>query len=511
MKKYIFTAITALSAVVASAQELAPSDGLRYAMDNLNGTARFRGMSGAFGAVGGDMSAIHVNPAGGAIFNFNTAAATLNLLSTKSNSRYFGTTTNDRDTSFDLNQAGGIFVFHNQDLSSGWTKFTFGIAYDNANNFDNSFNYRGTGTRSIDQFFLNQANGLPVGVIDNNYRYDELSFQDQQAYLAYQTYLIDTSTYPFNPDNPNYVSNVPQTGSYAHQNYVNTNGYNGKLAFNFASSYKDRLYIGLNLNAHFTDYTKNSTVYESNNGPVNTDPNYATIRQIQFNNDMHTYGSGFSFNIGAIAKITDELRLGAAYESPTWYRLTDELSQSLYTTYVAPANSPTSPGATRSASLNPNIINVYPTYTLQTPGKFTGSLAYIFGKSGLISFDYGVKDYSNIKFKPNNSYNSSLNDVYKNTLTTAQEFRVGAEYKIKQVSLRGGYRFEESPYKDEKIVGDLKGYSAGIGYNFGSARLDFAYGHSQREMDVPLLSSMTDSARINSKIDSFTLTYTVGF
>lgn len=506
MKKHIFSAIAALSAVVASAQELAPSDGLRYAMDNLTGTARFRGMSGAFGAVGGDLSAIHVNPAGGAIFNYNTAAATLSLSNTKSNARYFGTTTNDRDTSFDLNQAGGIFVFHNQDLNSGWTKFTFGIAYDNANNFDNSFNYSGTGQRSIDQYFLNHANGLPVGVIDNNYRYDELSFQDQQAFLGYQTYLIDTSTYPFDPNNPNYVSNVPQTGSYTHQNYVSTNGYNGKLAFNFASSYKDRLYLGINLNAHFTDYTKNSTVYESNNGMLNANPNYATVHQIQFNNDTHTYGSGFSFNIGAIAKITDELRLGASYESPTWYRLTDELSQSLYTSYT-PGGSTTR----QQASLNPNLVNVYPTYTLQTPGKFTGSFAYIFGKSGLISFDYGVKDYSNIKFKPNNSYNSSLNDIYSNTLTSAQEFRVGAEYKIKQVSLRGGYRYEESPYKDEKIVGDLKGYSAGIGYNFGVARLDFAYGHSQREMDVALLSSMTDSARINSKINTFTLTYTVGF
>lgn len=506
MKKYIFSAIAAMSAVIASGQELAPSDGLRYAMDNLNGTARFRSMSGAFGAVGGDLSAIHVNPAGGAIFNYNTASATLSLSNTKSNSRYFGTTTNDRDTSFDLNQAGGIFVFHNQDLSSGWTKFTFGIAYDNANNFDNSLSYKGTGRRSIDQFFLNQANGLPVGVIDNNYRYDELGFQDQQAYLAYQTYLIDTSTYPFDPNNPNYISNVPQTGSYAHQNYITTNGYNGKLAFNFASSYKDRLYIGLNLNAHFTDYTKNSTVYESNNGPLNANPNYATVHQIQFNNDTHTYGSGFSFNIGAIAKITDELRLGAAYESPTWYRLTDELSQSLYTTYT--------PGGStirQQASLNPNLVNVYPTYTLQTPGKFTGSLAYVFAKTGLISFDYGIKDYSNIKFKPNNTYNNSLNDIYSNTLTSAQEFRVGAEYKIKQVSLRGGYRFEESPYKDEKIVGDLKGYSAGIGYNFGNARLDFAYSFSEREMDVPLLSSMTDSARVNSKANAFTLTYTVGF
>lgn len=508
MKKHIVTAIVALSATIASAQELAPADGLRYAIDNLNGTARFRAMSGAFGAVGGDLSAIHVNPAGGAIFNYNTATVTLSSYNTKNNARYFGTNTSDNKSTLDLNQAGGIFVFDNHNPNSGWNKFTFAINYDNANNFDNAITFRGTGNRSIDQYFLNQANGLPVGVIDNNYRYDQLSFQDQQALLAYQTYIIDTSTLPLDPNNPNYISGVPNTGSYAHTNYVSTNGYNGKLAFNFATSYNDKLYLGINLNAHFTDYTKNSTVYESNNGPVNTDPGRATVRQIQFNNDMHTYGSGFSFNLGAIAKVTDELRLGVSYESPTWYRLTDELAQSISTNYTTNNSGTNTAGY---ASLNPNIINVYPTYTLQTPGKFTGSLAYIFGKTGLISFDYGVKDYSNIAFKPNNSYNSSLNDIYSNTLRSAQEFRVGAEYKIKQISLRGGYRFEQSPYKDEQVIGDLKSYSGGIGYNFGSARLDLSYTHTQRDMDVSLLSSMTDSARVNSKINNISLSYTIGF
>jgi hypothetical protein len=39
---------------------------LRYSQDNLNGTARFRAM-GAFGALGGDLSSLNVNPAGSAI------------------------------------------------------------------------------------------------------------------------------------------------------------------------------------------------------------------------------------------------------------------------------------------------------------------------------------------------------------------------------------------------------------------------------------------------------------
>ena len=45
------------------------TDALNYSSDSYQGTARFTSMSGAFGALGGDLSAIAVNPAGSAIFN----------------------------------------------------------------------------------------------------------------------------------------------------------------------------------------------------------------------------------------------------------------------------------------------------------------------------------------------------------------------------------------------------------------------------------------------------------
>jgi hypothetical protein len=35
------------------------------------------------------------------------------------------------------------------------------------------------------------------------------------------------------------------------------------------------------------------------------------------------------FQVGAIAKVTNEMRVGLAYESSTWYNLSDELSQKL--------------------------------------------------------------------------------------------------------------------------------------------------------------------------------------
>ena len=63
MKKILLSIIFG-SSLLATAQETTTNDALRYAVNNLTGTARFRAMSGAFGAVGGDLSLLYINPAG---------------------------------------------------------------------------------------------------------------------------------------------------------------------------------------------------------------------------------------------------------------------------------------------------------------------------------------------------------------------------------------------------------------------------------------------------------------
>ena len=63
MKKLLFLLFTCFITInVIQSQEI--PDAVRYTQDNLNGTARFRAMGGAFGALGGDLSSINVNPAG---------------------------------------------------------------------------------------------------------------------------------------------------------------------------------------------------------------------------------------------------------------------------------------------------------------------------------------------------------------------------------------------------------------------------------------------------------------
>ncbi len=426
----------------------------------------------------------------------NQVGATLGVFSTKNNSNYFGTNSSENNSKFDLSQAGGVYVF--EDKGNDWSKFALALNYENTKNLDNSIYSAGTNpTNSLANYFLSYANGVPLSVADGtDYYYGDMFFNEQQAYLGYQSYMIN-STNDLDPDNTAYTSNVP-AANYYQENLIESSGYNGKLSFNGSAVYKDKLMIGINLNSHFTDYRQSSTFYEENdyNNTTTTD----LVKRVRFNNDLYTYGNGFSFQLGTIYKATKEFRIGLAYESPTWYRMNDELTQSIATVRgnvvgELPAN-----------VVDPQLTIVYEPYRLQTPSKITGSLAYVFGKRGLISFDYARKDYSNAKFQPKSDF-TATNNFMSNVLTATNEFRIGAEYKIEKFSLRGGYRFEESPYKNGKTIGDLTGYSTGIGYNFGEFKIDLAYAFSQRDYQQQFFAQgLTDAASIKSKNNNINVT-----
>ncbi len=153
MKKLNLLFIGILSMSALNAQDI--SDALRYSQSEIQGTARFRALSGAFGALGGDMSAVSINPAGSAVFSSSHASFTLSNVETSNDTQYFNGFTNSSDSNFDISQGGASFVFANRS-NSPWRKFTIGVAYDRTNNYDDYWNARGTNpnNQSIDFVFF---------------------------------------------------------------------------------------------------------------------------------------------------------------------------------------------------------------------------------------------------------------------------------------------------------------------------------------------------------------------
>jgi long-subunit fatty acid transport protein len=232
----------------------------------------------------------------------------------------------------------------------------------------------------------------------------------------------------------------------------------------------------------------------------NTD---SPIQNTSFDNLLSTEGNGFSFSLGAIAKLNELVRLGASYQSPTWYRLTDDFSQRI--------NSDLADEDINFIDFN--IVNLFDRYTVKTPARLNGSMALVFGKNGLLSLDYGYQDFSQAELRPTNDSNfQTVNNQITNELGGVSTLRLGGEYRVGMVSLRGGYRFEQSPYVNGVTMDDLNGYSAGIGFNFGGSRLDLALSRTTRDINENLFDTGLDTPAIITRTNTnATLSYTLNF
>lgn len=491
---------------MATAQGI--TDGLRYSTESNIGSARYTALSGAMGALGGDLSALRSNPAGGAVFVTSNLTFSGLLADVENTSTYFGNSEKGFDDGLNLNQLGGIFVIKNFDENSSLKKLTLGVNYDMSRNFDNEIFLGGTGNRTIADYFLGQAQGIALNNLETQsgesisdlYQYlgESSGTSAQNAFLGYQGYIFDPVD-PDNPQNTSYISNVAGN-EFNHQYLSVMEGHNSKFTVNLAAQVTNDFYLGVNLNTHSLDFRKNDVFIETNS---NTG---STVNKIGFANKLTVYGAGISAQIGAIARVAENFRFGLALDTPTWFQISEETSQYLETERKKDRQNVIT-------VVDPNILNVFEDYTLKTPGKVTASAAYVFNQNGLISFDYSYKDYSNMEFKPTTgSYFDALNQSIENSLKGASIFRAGAEYRINQLSLRGGFHFEESPYKNANTMGDLSGFSLGMGYNFGHFNVDLAYSRSEQDSNLPLYGdTLNGQGQIDSTYSNFILSLVFNF
>lgn len=394
-------------AYISNAQTLSYNDiGVLFSKENINGTARYNAMSGAFGALGGDLSSLETNPAGAAVFLNSEFSLSLDVRNIETSSNFYGTNVLTENDYTNVSQAGGVFVFktrHNSD----WTNLALGFNYSKANDFEDLWIAKGN------------SGFAPVTDL---YDYDPILY--------------------------------PNSDGQYFENF--TDGRNDKYTFTLASQYNDNLYIGASITTYDLEYYQNVLIEEYNNDGSN---NTFDVSQ---NQELLTYGNGYSFNFGFISKPNDNVRLGLAYQSPVWYTLSEDFIEFDVEIFENDISTSTDFSGTNGFD-----------YKLSTPSKVTGSFAYIFDRQGLISIDYIYKNYSNIKLK--NGDFSQENNAFNTDMESAGQIRIGTEWRFDALSLRGGYHFEKNPYKDALDSDDIEGFSIGAGYKFRGGKLDFAY------------------------------------
>jgi len=517
MKSHLFLFI-GLLCLSMNAQSL--NDALRYSQTSLSGSARYNALSGAFGALGGELSSISINPAASSVFLSSELSVTGNAFNNEVTSSYFNNKNINSFNGVDLSQAGIVVVLKDEG-SSKWSKISFGFNYQVNNNFDNNILARGNNSNNngIDKYFLYHAMNRNLDDISqiNGESFREayinigeqpnLGYSAQQALFGYEGYVINPifsgdsnqPNDPLSPINPvyDYTSNtVPLNNGFYHEYFLNSFGINRLYTFNISGSFKDKFYFGLNINSHRFDYTEKIDFYESN---------YATesgIKALRFNNYLTSLGEGGSFQIGSIYKLNNKIRLGLVINSPIYYTINESLSQFLVTDLDSNPNND-------ELILDPETEIFFPEHKLNSAGSVKGSFAYIINTKGLLSFDFTRKNYSGIRYRPggNNYLDTSLNNEIRNRLRSNNIIQVGGEIRLNpQISLRAGYLAESSSsnFYDNSITN----LSFGIGYSFDYGIIDLSYQNTDYNNLRPIFNEgLIDPIGFSTTRNNYVITY----
>lgn len=522
MNKHILIAASLLCPLTIWAQ--GAFDAYQISQPDLKGTARFMSMGGAFGALGGDLSTLSQNPAGIGVYRRSEIGFTLDLDCQSATAESQGYKNTMNQTKFLLNNIGGVATMRLN--SSACPNINFGFSFNKAASFNRRYaggipslansmtNYtagvaNAEGATVADLTFTNSYN--PYNPTDGGYAASWMSI------LGYNSYLI---TPQGDKDNPTWVGQMGNgttgSGTFDMWEKGHIDEYNISLGGNIA----DVVYWGMDFDIIDLNYTLESHWGESlKNAYVNGRTGVASDWSLY--NYYRVNGTGFNYKIGLIVKPIQQLRLGFAVHTPTWYNLDETYYASVDYNY---APNPNTEGSYSETNDGYDAVN---SYNFRSPWKFIVSAAGIIGDSFIISADYEWTSYSTMKYSVDNGYNDyyyddpwdwewkpakvaalDANDPYgytnmdiQNYFTKTSTLRIGAEYRVTpQFSVRAGYSYVSSPVKNEVAdnqetiytVGTRPQYSVdrstqyitcGLGYKYQKFYIDAAYVYKHRTSD----------------------------
>ncbi|WP_418696590.1 OmpP1/FadL family transporter [Bacteroides sp.] len=516
MKKITMIALAVLTAVSAGAQTV--YDATNIAQKDLNGTARFVGMGGAMGALGGDISTIGTNPAGIGVYRSNDAMITFGYSTTGTESKYLGTKFEENKNRWSFDNAG--FVISTKIGNHTPLRYVnFGFNYHKTKSFYKNMTMQGM-MGSLDGQYVSQIRSMAQQATDGAsefYHRPQYDYPNDGKYLNYGSNNIYNNLYAGWLGAMGYQGNLfyedesetnnvysPYIPSEADAYFLSRErGGIDQYDFNISFNVNDRFYFGVTFGAYDVDYNKYSLYDEAFNYTWEDGKNYEEGYSLESFNRIH--GSGFDIKLGAIFRPIEDspFRIGLAVHTPTYYKLT-------YTTGALLNSDMYLPDGNGDETLTRTTVDTYSAlggrdmdrdFELQTPWVFNASLGYTVGNYLALGAEYEYEDYSSMKFKypggDEMAWETGEADLCMKGVNT---LRLGAEYKpIPAFALRAGYNYSSAAYKENAIKAlptnsintdtdfanskSMNTFTLGIGYRGSLLYADLAYKYDMYKSD----------------------------
>ncbi len=495
--KYILFIITIAASSIGFAQN--SIDALRYSRNDYAGTARFTAMGGAFGALGGEVSGLLINPAGIGVYRNSEFTVSTGFNDYQASINFRGETRSDGR--FNMNIPNIAYVGSYKGDANSWKNYSFGISHNRINHFNSESRAYGNTNNStiVDDYVntLNANNPTVESVADYAF-----PFGPSQAYNLLLIDRVNNQYVPYvfftvaDGNNQN-VTNIEQT------RLIETRGNQSETQFSFGGNYQDRLYMGGSIGFQTISFNQEYSFQEDytyDRPAISTDT--FTVTRFSEGSTLAARGRGVNFKFGLIYRLTESLRAGLSIHSPTFLSF-DE-------TYSYGASSSFADGADFRAD---SVTSEFG-YRLRTPARVNASLAYLFKSRALISVDYEFLNYSDASFNDRSTYPndySGTNSSIDQNLGSAHQIRVGAEYKFNPFVVRLGYNYQGNPYKQSLRYNDesRSTYSIGGGFRNRNFNFDVALNYRETQIRSYLYSSADVPALTNESATN--LVFTVGW
>lgn len=475
MKKitYVFLAFMLTTSLQLFSQS--EIEAIRFSKSGLHGTARSMSMGGAFGALGGDMTGVSINPAGIGVYRSSEIVGTFGL---QQNNSKVGDIKKGV-TDFNMHNFGfvGYFPLRNETMPL----VNFGFAHNRRNNYNKRISASGYGVSTLMDYIADRSFGVDRDKLlidkDQPNLPDPFLSQPWLSVLGFNSGLI---TGMKNSDGKYVYSPLDTRGDKAYQEIINNErGYIDNYDITVGTTINEVLNIGVALNLTDIYHYMDTELYEDFDDGTNINGYYA------LGNNVVTKGSGIGAKLGIIYRPIHQLRIGVAYHTPVLYSLSESFESYLEDDmghYI------TNPDYSKGTTSSARFTNYY---DLRTPSKWVISLASVLGSNFILSADYELTDYKNMKLNvPSGASNQDFYDIdnmyIKEDFKMASTIRLGAEYRFtQQFSGRLGYSWMQNPYDNDfasagnpgisgsstifRVEGDTNYFTGGVGYRFNRA------------------------------------------
>lgn len=446
---------------------------------DLHGTPRFTAMGGAFTALGNDPSAYNLNPAAAAVNRRSELSLSLgfNDYNGQTNN-FYNNQRNIRDFNLIFENVGLNLMFN----ADGKDRFSLAFSSTKLADFNrNIFIDNVANDYTLGQFWAEQSQGINIENISD----DAFAAWDSYLLLDSNDFIIPNGFAYGELDANNQIVanstlryNANQTGSFNETNIV------------LALDRGHKWYYGLSFGIPTLNFRREEfiTEYGLNNAAPPYSANEYTFRRL---NDI--YATGFNMKFGVIYRPIDEIRIAASYQSPSWYTV-DQFYEVDVSAAWAQEPEPGVGTLTQSRLIGPGQYS----YRLRTPAIYRAGIATVLGKIFILSVDYQFQNQDNNRLYTNNrSFNIDpgfLQSEYQTEIDAAfrtqrHTVAAGLEVKLNKFFLRGGYRIDQSTYRDEFesiALGGLQAISGGFGYRSGPWSFDLSVVNSSRDRTFAL-------------------------